>query len=69
MSEVFGSLFGFAAMGLVVFLIYQLFALVGDMARARGHDPWAWWLISICWSPFGSIIVMWLFFPRIEEGR
>ena len=49
-----------------IWLPYVLFALVGDMARVRGHNPWPWWLLSLSWSPFGSIVVMWLFFNPIE---
>jgi hypothetical protein len=45
-----------------IWLTIALFALVGRMARDRGHSPWPWWLLSVVWSPIGSIVVMWLFF-------
>jgi hypothetical protein len=49
----------------IISLTIALFALVGRMARDRGHSPWPWWLLSLAWSPIGSIVVMWLFFrPR-----
>ncbi|MCG7494773.1 hypothetical protein MHM86_14555 [Thalassobius sp. Cn5-15] len=44
------------------YLIYLLFAHIGAMARRRGHNPWPWWVISVLWSPFGSIAILWLFF-------
>lgn len=50
----------------VVGFIWLLFKWIGDMARARGHSPWPWWFISLAWSPFGSIFVLWLFFPTKE---
>lgn len=48
-------------------ILWLVFSTVGDMAEARGHSPWPWWIISVCWSPFGSMIVMWLFFPVLDE--
>ncbi len=59
MLEIFGT-----ACALLLFLciIYLIFAAVGDMARARGHSPWPWWFISLAWSPFGSMFVLWMFF-------
>ena len=47
----------------IVVIIWQVFALVWQMAEDRGHNPWGWMFISLCWSPFGSMFVMWLFFP------
>jgi hypothetical protein len=63
MFELIAALLLFAA---AIWLMYALFALVGDMARDRGHNPWPWWLLSLSWSPIGPIVVMWLFFPPIE---
>ena len=45
-----------------IWLIFALFKIVGDMAIKRGHNPWPWWLLSLSWSPIGSILIMWLFF-------
>jgi len=50
----------------LIWFTCALFALVGDMARDRGHNPWPWWLLSLSWSPIGSIVVMWLFFDPID---
>jgi hypothetical protein len=52
-----------------IWLTYVLFALVGNMARDRGHNPWPWWLLSLSWSPIGSIVIMWLFFAPIEASK
>ncbi len=51
-----------------VVLLLALFWLIGNMARARGHSPWPWWILAVFWSPFGSIIILWLFFPVEEAG-
>lgn len=61
-----GAIFLFVAL---IWLIFALFQIVGDMAVKRGHNPWPWWLLSLSWSPFGSIIVMWLFFEPIKDSR
>lgn len=59
-----------AILGLVI--VYQLFALVGDMAEDRGQSPWLWWLLAVFISPFGSMIILWVFFDLLdddEEGK
>lgn len=65
MIEVIGALIGIGLMGV---LVWAIFSLIGEMARDRGHNPWAWWFLALAWSPFGSIFVMWLFFP-IKDGE
>lgn len=50
------------------FLVWQVFALVGDMARDRGKDPVPWWILSIFWSPFGSMLILWAFYDR-KDGE
>ncbi|MBY4893828.1 hypothetical protein KUL25_13740 [Rhodobacteraceae bacterium N5(2021)] len=57
---------------LIVFLLFiavivWLFALIGGMASDRGHSPWPWWFLSIFWSPFGTIFVLWLFFRKVDR--
>jgi uncharacterized membrane protein len=61
-----GAIFFFVAS---IWLIFALFQTVGDMAVKRGHNPWPWWLLSLSWSPFGSIIVMWLLFKPIDTSK
>ncbi|MCV6823583.1 MULTISPECIES: hypothetical protein [Halocynthiibacter] len=68
MFDVFGAVMLLAFIALALCAVYLLFAIIGDMAKARGHSPWAWWTMSLLWSPIGSIFVLWLFFP-IETGR
>ncbi len=53
----------------VLALVWVIFSIVGDMARDRGHSPWPWWIVSLCWSPFGSMIVLWLFFDVVDQGE
>jgi hypothetical protein len=43
---------------------WSFFATIGSMARDRGQSPWTWWMLSLFWSPFGSIAVMWFFFRK-----
>ncbi len=52
-----------------ILVIWLIFSVVGDMAKARGHSPWPWWIISVFWSPFGSMIVLWLFFDVADEDQ
>ncbi len=56
---------------LLVFVVvtWLIFAVVGDMAKDRGHSPWPWWIISFFWSPFGSMFVLWLFFDVVETDE
>ncbi len=59
------ALLVFAIFGLFIWL---LFSHIGDMAKRRKHSPWAWWFLALCWSPFGSIFVLWAFFPITHES-
>ena len=52
----------------VVLCVWFLFSHIGDMARRREHNPWAWWLLAIFWSPIGSIFILWAFFPIKNES-
>ena len=38
------------------------------MAVARDHNPWPWWIISVIWSPFASIFILWLFFDKVNDN-
>ncbi|GEM_PF-6752880 len=53
----------------VLVVLWLLFATVWRMAEKRGHNPWGWLFISLCWSPVGSIIVMWVFFPILDVEK
>ncbi|WP_155774108.1 hypothetical protein [Rhodovulum sp. MB263] len=59
------GVFVFALMAIIV---WQFFALVGDMAKDRGHSPWPWWILAVMWSPFGSVIILWAFFDLVEDN-
>jgi len=67
MTDVILGLAGLAAFGLLIAIFFWLLRKVGNMAKARGHNPWPWWILSIVWSLFGSIIILWLFFKVKEE--
>ena len=62
MQEIVPALVGILALIFSLYLIYFVFAVVSNMARARGHSPWPWWFISLAWSPFGAMVVLWMFF-------
>ncbi len=51
----------------MLWILYQLFVIVGDMASARGHNPWPWWLLSLAWSPFAVMFILWVFFDVSEN--
>lgn len=53
---------------LFLYILWLLFDLVGDMAVARDHNPWPWWIISVIWSPFASIFILWLFFDKVNDN-
>lgn len=65
----FEALFALFGIALVIIIIWQLFALIGDMAEDRGHSPWPWWILAVMWSPFGSIIILWMFFDVVEDNK
>ncbi|NOD88372.1 MULTISPECIES: hypothetical protein [unclassified Ruegeria] len=50
-----------------VLLFCLIFWAVGEMAKDRGHSPWPWWIVSVFWSPFGSMVVLWLFFDILDD--
>ncbi|WP_281973758.1 hypothetical protein [Ruegeria faecimaris] len=45
----------------LLWAIWQLFALVGDMAERRGQDRLLWQVAALFINPFGAIILLWLF--------
>ncbi|MCL7466263.1 hypothetical protein [Phaeovulum sp. NW3] len=51
---------------LMCFFVWHIFALVGEMAKDRGHNPWPWLLLSLAWSPFATIVILWAFFDLKE---
>lgn len=65
--DTIGFLLALFAFGLAAYLVWAVFAIVWDMVEDRGHNPWAWLFISLAWSPFGSMFVLWLFFPTQDE--
>jgi len=69
LKKMFESLFALVAFGLVIAVFLLLLQTVGDMAKSRGHSPWPWWILFFVWSPFGSIIILWLFFDVLEEDE
>ncbi|WP_170787750.1 hypothetical protein [Ruegeria lacuscaerulensis] len=51
-----------------LWVIWELFALVGDMAERRGQDRLLWQVTAIFINPFGAIILLWLF-VSVQENR
>ncbi|WP_282022291.1 hypothetical protein [Ruegeria faecimaris] len=45
----------------LLWAIWQLFALVGDMAERRGQNRLLWQVAALFINPFGAIILLWLF--------
>jgi len=48
-----------AAFGL--WIIWQLFVLVGDMAERRGQDRFVWQIAALFLNPLGAMAILWLF--------
>lgn len=44
----------------VVVAIWLVFIVPADMAKARGRSALSWVLVSVCFSPFGAIILLYL---------
>lgn len=44
-----------------LWLIWQLFALVGDMAERRGQDRLLWQVAALFINPIGAMLLLWLF--------
>lgn len=63
------TIFALAVFGLKIAIVLLLLGKVRDMAKARGHSPWPWWILFFVWSPFGSMIILWVFFDVKEEGE
>jgi len=55
-----------AFLGVLAVLVWLVFAFVADMATARGQNPTLWVMVSIFWTPFGSMFVLWLFCPVVK---
>ena len=58
MIEAVVPLLFFAA---VIVLIWQLFALVGDMAERRGQDRFLWQVVAFFINPIAAMLLLWLF--------
>jgi len=44
----------------VVVAIWLVFIVPADMAKAHGRSALGWVLVSVCFSPFGAIILLYL---------
>ncbi|UWQ14191.1 hypothetical protein K3556_14975 [Aliiroseovarius sp. M344] len=44
-----------------IWLIWQLFALVGDMAERRGQDRFLWQVVAVFINPISAMILLWVF--------
>lgn len=56
-----------AVLILIIVGIWLVFSFVADMATARGQNPTLWIVVSIFWTPFGSMFVLWLFCPVVKR--
>ena len=54
---------------IMVMIAWFFFAIIWNLAVARGHSPWPWIFLSLVWSWFGSIILLLLFFRREKPRR
>lgn len=49
------------ALAVVLWLIWQLFSLVGDMAERRGQDRLLWQVAALFINPIAAMLLLWLF--------
>jgi hypothetical protein len=54
---------------LTVVAIWQLFALVGDMAERRGQDRLLWQFTALFINPVGAMLLLWFFCDLKEPDR
>lgn len=44
-----------------ILIIWQLFAMVGDMAEDRGQDRFLWQVVALFINPVMAMLVLWVF--------
>lgn len=49
------------ALAFGVWIIWQLFVIVGDMAEERGQDRFLWQVCALFINPIGAMLLLWLF--------
>jgi len=48
----------------LVFTIWLVFVVPSQMAVVRGRSGVAWVIVSLVFSPFGAIFLLWLLGPK-----
>ncbi|WP_300546556.1 hypothetical protein [Roseovarius sp.] len=51
-----------------LWLVWQLFALVGDMAERRGQDRLLWQVVALFINPISAMILLWIFCSVEDTG-
>ena len=52
-----------------LWLIWQLFVIVGNMAEARGQDRFLWQVCAVFINPIAAMLLLWLFCSVKETHR
>ena len=55
------ALVGLLFFAFICWVIWKLFALVGDMAERRGQDRLVWQVVSLFINPLVAMALLWLF--------
>ena len=61
MTEIFVAILAIIFMIGMLWIIWQLFAAVGDMAEGRGQDRRLWQIAALFINPVGAMLLLWLF--------
>jgi len=61
MTEIFVAILAIIFMIGMLWIIWQLFAAVGDMAERRGQDRRLWQIAALFINPVGAMLLLWLF--------
>lgn len=61
MTEIFVAILAIILMIGMLWIIWQLFAAVGDMAERRGQDRRLWQIAALFINPVGAMLLLWLF--------
>lgn len=61
------SIFILISVALAIWIIWQLFVIVGDMAETRGQDRFLWQAAAVFINPISAMLLLWIF-CRVKPG-
>jgi len=65
----FPAVFGFLGLIFFLWVIWQLFVIVGDMAERRGQNRMLWQVAALFINPICAMILLWIFCSPTDDIR